>query len=279
MATKFELVEDLNPEDLAKMDTYEEKLATIAQGVDAAKNRNSELVQGILTVSQGVDGGVAAGDLGSADSVRSAVDKLDRNIKSLNTSNENYEAALTAVVSALGPDFESVSVQELAKSSSFVEAKAQLDSSLASISSKLNEFAAKEKQIKELKADIKTKDDVISSHVTTIDDQRVQVTTLTDKVVQLQTELDKIGKVTDGGNNGELVGKVVQVNYDWSYVIINLGAKDNLPENLTMIVSRDREYITQVLVTKVYKEYAIAEIIPDHQQGQVLENDTVFFAQ
>ena len=72
-------------------------------------------------------------------------------------------------------------------------------------------------------------------------------------------------------------GKVINVNYDWNYVIINLGKEHNLPENLEMTVARDQEYICKVLVTRVYPKYAVAEILPKNKHGNVIEGDRVIF--
>ena len=72
-------------------------------------------------------------------------------------------------------------------------------------------------------------------------------------------------------------GKVINVNYDWDYVIINLGEKDSLPENLELIIARDKEYICKVLVTRVHHDYAVAEILPNVRHGNVIEGDRVIF--
>jgi hypothetical protein len=88
-------------------------------------------------------------------------------------------------------------------------------------------------------------------------------------------------QVAQGGASGatlkKLSGSVVDVNYDWNYVIINLGAKDNLPPKLEMIVAREKEYICRVVVSKVYDDYAVAEVLPDLKKGKVLEGDRVIF--
>ena len=75
----------------------------------------------------------------------------------------------------------------------------------------------------------------------------------------------------------KLEGKILDVDYDWNYVVLNLGSKDSLPENLEMTVAREQEYICKVLVTKVYKDYAVAEILPKLKEGNVIEGDRVIF--
>ena len=75
----------------------------------------------------------------------------------------------------------------------------------------------------------------------------------------------------------KLEGKILEVDYDWNYVVLDLGSKDSLPENLEMTVAREQEYICKVLVTKVYKNYAVAEILPKLKEGNVIQGDRVIF--
>ena len=75
----------------------------------------------------------------------------------------------------------------------------------------------------------------------------------------------------------KLEGLILDVDYDWNYVVLNLGAKDNLPENLEMTVARAQEYICKVLVTRVYNNYSVAEILPKLKEGNVIEGDRVIF--
>jgi len=79
------------------------------------------------------------------------------------------------------------------------------------------------------------------------------------------------------GGGQDFDGSVVKVNYKFNYVIITLGQKDGLLNNLTMTVHRDREFICKIQVSKVYENYAVAEILPDLKQGDVIEGDRVFY--
>ena len=72
-------------------------------------------------------------------------------------------------------------------------------------------------------------------------------------------------------------GRIVKVNYEYGYVIIDRGRKDNIRPNLELTVSRERAYIGQLVVSRVYKDYAVAEILPNQAGGLVISGDTATF--
>jgi hypothetical protein len=73
------------------------------------------------------------------------------------------------------------------------------------------------------------------------------------------------------------VASVIEVNYDWNYVIIDMGAEDRLQPNTELTVGRENEFICSVRVSKVYDRHAVAEVLPKLRQGEVLAGDRVFF--
>ena len=70
---------------------------------------------------------------------------------------------------------------------------------------------------------------------------------------------------------------VLEVNYDWNYVIIDMGKKDLLQPNTELTVGRDKQFICSVRVSKVYDDHAVAEVLPKLRQGEVLAGDRVFY--
>ena len=73
----------------------------------------------------------------------------------------------------------------------------------------------------------------------------------------------------------ELTGSVLDVNYDRNYVLIDIGGMHNMRPNYTMIVARNDELICKVKTTRVYKKYAVAEILPELNKGAVIAGDRV----
>ena len=102
-----------------------------------------------------------------------------------------------------------------------------------------------------------------------------------DLVIQLeeknrQSEIASNGDGTNRTSEGiEFRGKVLSVNYDYNFVVLDIGTDKKMSFGVTLSVSRDREYIGDVRVTKIFKKYCVAEILPDTQQGMVIEGDSV----
>ncbi|MFT5129912.1 MAG: hypothetical protein ACI8W8_003541 [Rhodothermales bacterium] len=70
---------------------------------------------------------------------------------------------------------------------------------------------------------------------------------------------------------------VLDVNYDWNYITIDIGAEHKLQPTTEMTLAREDQFICNVRVSKVYDRYAVAEVLPKLRQGQVLAGDRVLF--
>lgn len=71
-----------------------------------------------------------------------------------------------------------------------------------------------------------------------------------------------------------LEGRVLQVNRDWNFVILNLGAK-NVHTKMPLLVARGDKFIARLEVTSVFKNVCVAEILPEIQSGQIEAADKV----
>jgi hypothetical protein len=91
----------------------------------------------------------------------------------------------------------------------------------------------------------------------------------------------------------KLEGKVIEVNGKWDFVVIDLGKNSKislpegkkkrdipvpLPEGKVMMIYRGSEYIAKIRITRVNDNTAIADVLPDVRNGNVLVGDKVFFA-
>lgn len=70
-------------------------------------------------------------------------------------------------------------------------------------------------------------------------------------------------------------GRILSVDTDTDFVIINLGRKDGIVEGLMMSVYRGQEYLGDVTVTRVQPEMAAADFIPPFSSRTVRKNDQV----
>lgn len=71
-------------------------------------------------------------------------------------------------------------------------------------------------------------------------------------------------------------GKVLVVDPKWDFVVLDVGAKHNLPERGVLLISRNGTLVAKVRVLNVQNDRCIANIMPGWKLKDVLEGDLVF---
>jgi hypothetical protein len=72
-----------------------------------------------------------------------------------------------------------------------------------------------------------------------------------------------------------LQGEVVAVDPRYNFVVLNIGEKQGVVPDGQMIVNRNGKLVGKVRITRVTPEQSIANIMPEWQQGEVMEGDQV----
>jgi hypothetical protein len=72
-----------------------------------------------------------------------------------------------------------------------------------------------------------------------------------------------------------LKGKVVVVDPKWDFVVLNIGADQDVLEKGELLVSRNGKLVAKVIVRTVEKDRCIANIMPGWKLGDVFEGDEV----
>lgn len=72
-----------------------------------------------------------------------------------------------------------------------------------------------------------------------------------------------------------LKGRVVAVDPKWDFVVLDIGGNDGLVERGEMLVSRDGKLVAKIRVTSVEPSQAVANILPEWKQAEVMEGDVV----
>lgn len=147
------------------------------------------------------------------------------------------------------------------------------------ITEKNAEIARKEDAIAALeqeKATQQTQIDELNNTIATMEDEKQD---LKDKVVTLEQTIVELEALT-GDSAGRplprgLSGKVVLVNKDWNFVVLNLGSKDGLVPAAEMLVHRGDKLIGKIRISGVAKDLAIADINTEMMVSQVREGDFV----
>jgi len=72
-----------------------------------------------------------------------------------------------------------------------------------------------------------------------------------------------------------LKGKVVAVDPKWDFIVLDIGSNQGLVERGEMLVDRAGKLVAKVRVTSVEPNRAIANVLPEWKQADVMEGDEV----
>ena len=98
---------------------------------------------------------------------------------------------------------------------------------------------------------------------------------------------DLIGEVSEEGTSGvpgidtarivvrSIEGKVLVVNSEYNFVMIDLGAKDGIRIGEDLIACRGDKFLGKVRIEKIYPQGSAASILPRWKKGDIQEGDSV----
>jgi hypothetical protein len=72
-------------------------------------------------------------------------------------------------------------------------------------------------------------------------------------------------------------GRVLVVDPKWDFVVLDIGAKQDLIKNGVLMVSRDGKLVGKVKVSTVQEDRSIANILPGWKLAEIMEGDIVFY--
>jgi peptidoglycan hydrolase CwlO-like protein len=176
----------------------------------------------------------------------------------------------------------SMTKDELARTQSDLDrTRAQVDALNQSITEKNTQIAQQESRIDGLeqeKVSLQIQMDDLNNQIVQVQDElrdsEDKVLTLEQTVAQLETEL---GYNSDKPLPRGLTGRVLFVNRDWNFVVIDLGSDQGLVANAEMLIHRDDSLIGKVTISGIARTMAIAELNSDWAQADVKEGDFVVY--
>jgi chromosome segregation ATPase len=273
-------------EDIQSVLTYQESLTTLQEQLTATRNRDRALAGKVEAIAAKIGLDIPEGTLLDNEGYAGPLDNFADQVADLDKRAEDFRAHIAQITTKIDEhkEFE-VNVDAL-KGPNYATELTALLNDFNNINDKLRELEKTTIELTETQSNLERT-------ITALDDASNNIARLQNKNANLLADnkllrkrLDDMTRdmqqqVAQGGASGatlkKLSGSIIDVNYDWNYVIIDLGAKDNLPPKLEMIVARDKEYICRVVVSKVYDDYAVAEVLPELKKGKVLEGDRVIF--
>jgi len=169
--------------------------------------------------------------------------------------------------------------------------KTKLAQTEGEVTSTKEEFAAKEKKKEQLDNLLKDlpqgmKPETLAEDIQKLrkekldyegqaEEKKKAVVAEEEKVAGIQKRLDEVlHKIEDRRKNFErnsLTSRVVAVNYDWGFVVIDAGKSTGLTEQTKLIVTRGAQTVGKISVMSVDGKNSMASIVPDAVvNGQVI---------
>lgn len=157
------------------------------------------------------------------------------------------------------------------------EAESKAKDLQTQIVSKDEKIAEVEKKLAEANApivELQTKVSELTQQVSAIEGEKKQ---LADKVKEQEAEISDLKGV--GGDKvvlpAGLKGKVLVIEKNWNFVVIDLGRKDGVLENGELTVYRNLKFVGKVKVTAVNTRLCVANILPGWMKLDIQEGDVV----
>lgn len=260
-------------DDLKNQNTYAENLTKVTSLLDKARTRDVAITEKLAAMAEDIKANVSADNLKSLEGYDADLTVLTDAVSTNYQRNQRLKGSITSILTKADPAGEiGMTAEDIDNASA---------DKLNSLIAKLDVLQAALVEANELKITKKRLEDTNKSQESQIAGLSESNATLSNTVKELEEKVKTVAKTDTGFNAGpsptSFEGHIVSVNYDLNYVIIDLGAKDRLPNNVELAVARDREFLTNIRVQSVFNDYAVADILPELMVGTVIPGDAVVF--
>ena len=262
------------------LSSYEENTQSVLKDMTDVKNRDDIMVAKIEETANKIGYPIDKGVLVDSQKFEEPLTNFGNQVGKLKERAVNYADALAQAVEKIDSHPFAANAEGLKDADAYVGELTAILNDFTNINDKLSDYEKYKIEFLETK-------DTLEKTIAALEKSHENLAVMENKFSRIETEnvslKQKYSEIAGERTQEQstelqkLEGQVLDVDYDWNYVVLNLGEKDNLPENLEMTVAREQEYICKVLVTKVYKNYSVAEILPKLKLGSVIEGDRVLF--
>jgi len=194
--------------------------------------------------------------------------KLAATEKDLNATKARLEEALGKVTELTGK-FENEQKRAIGLQQTLDKAKSDLKTAQDDLAAYTG-TGFKPEDIKGLSADLKSK-------IQEVEGLRDEGKLLAEKLRKAVIRIEQLTstKDVDPVVPEKVRGKVLVVDPKWNFLILDIGEKQDLPQNGVLLVSRDGTLIAKVRIMSVQKDRSIANIMPGWKLKDVMEGDAV----
>ena len=265
---------------------YQESMTKIEEQAGKVTSQRDSLVAGVIATSKAINKPVSEEALTDLEdkSYEKSLEILADNAKAIKVRadelSESYASSVAKLKKALGDKFPLATDEDLLKSESaqdYKEASADFQNKdVEKIKSAITKFLRSEQVIAKLQTDnVEQAEEIriLEKNLTVLKNKNVDLENLSaakdNKIKKLEEELNKsVPK--------DLVANVLSFDDKFDFVIIDKGRKDQLVESAELIIHRDFNYVCKIIVSKLYEDKAVCEIIEtDIKAGNPAAGDVV----
>lgn len=153
-----------------------------------------------------------------------------------------------------------------------IDTKRQLEDERETVRKQKGEIEGLNGEIADLNESIEKKNESIAKYQSDLDEVNAEAFDL-----KRQLEICKRGGGTIVAE--DQVGKVIAVEHDWNFVVMDIGTDNSITENMTAMIHRGDDLIGRVKISKATPDTSIGIIIPEFKvKGYRIETgDGVMF--
>jgi uncharacterized protein (DUF3084 family) len=150
-------------------------------------------------------------------------------------------------------------------------------------------LSEKEEELKVTKMELESVQSEKKKLQTMLEDEKTKYNQLkerVDKLVEVKNALEeKVRDIIDKQGielerivvkaEGELEGKVLVVNREYNFIVVDIGIRDDIELGDTLLIFRNGKNIGEAQVEKVYGTMSAATIVKEIKSGAILADDNV----
>ena len=166
------------------------------------------------------------------------------------------------------------------------QTKAELDAARATVTRLQGEIAEKNNQIAQLNetiAGLEEEKGTLEASVQSKEDEianlEAEKASLEEEKAMLEAQLEKCSAAQDTTRSlpPNTVGKVVMVNPEWQYLVVDLGSNQGAALGAELMVHRGDQFLGKIRLSAIREDVSIADFLPGAKVDQIKENDDVLF--
>jgi DNA repair exonuclease SbcCD ATPase subunit len=199
--------------------------------------------------------------------------EYDKNVTNLNTRATDYANTLTQ-------EIDRIAKLQWTTDKNVIKDEKEYSGAMTTLLNDFDDINQKLVQLEETKAQLEEKLKELKAMSMDLEKSKEELDKTKGRLSEIEGQLKKLAQSAGVSGSGDFIvnpnleGAVMQIDREWSFVILNLGA-DKVRENMEFLVVRDGNYVAKVMVSKAYPRFSIAEVLPEGKIKDIQANDKV----